>query len=611
MIVDIKTSNMAHEIRLQRFEEFNPEPDKWRNDNRNYRQATESIEVMVAKNFSKFGLPCVGIYPVMDCKKGFIGFKVAAPDGPLKHYFEQEDTKKILFGLFGDAVIDAMAKKEKKRKGEEVDSSTDVIRTIVLTKPPVPVWNLTLKQAETFFSNLKSELAKKDHIKLKRKWPKMVDGKATELPTAIPSYDEVAEIILPSSIYFPFQKFPPGNLHWRLKLVCAYFFLKNGFDPNTFAQKVPDGFKAKKFTLEQLVKFSNDMEKSAEEHHNPKRKRKPVVRQESIEFDVPFYEVDNFDYEESDSDDDLPLVSSQVRLSDPSSLTSTGPTPGPGSSPVPLPGPSQRRSEQIAAMPTTGITSQCLQPSQRFQVLESQGTCNLTDDIDATLPNGVVVRIPRPQDLLVDICETDDVFNTSHSTGTPGNSAGNSIIEDENNLMDDLEKELNENEEIFAMMETTDIRNILTGDTSVIPTVQLYNFKKMTKAQCFKVNAHDGKRAATKFIFCANLNERLSALVKNYPIVRLTKFKLYNGSFVFIEDFEVVQILDTKIGDAEDLTEIDYERMKRNLRPNSAHPQTPTLVTKKLTKRHVEEVNRLPSRSASIRVKNRSVGNNA
>ena len=155
---------MAHEIRLQRFEEFNPEPDKWRNDNRNYRQATESIEVMVAKNFSKFGLPCVGIYPVMDCKKGFIGFKVAAPDGPLKHYFEQEDTKKILFGLFGDAVIDAMAKKEKKRKGEEVDSSTDVIRTIVITKPPVPVWNLTLKQAEAFFSNLKSELAQKDHI---------------------------------------------------------------------------------------------------------------------------------------------------------------------------------------------------------------------------------------------------------------------------------------------------------------------------------------------------------------------------------------------------------------------------------------------------------------
>ena len=88
---------MAHQVRIEKYTDFNPEPSKWRNDRRIYDTATESLQVLVAKNYSTMALPCAAIYPEMDITKGtFLGFKVAAPDGPLKHYFEQDDTKKIL-----------------------------------------------------------------------------------------------------------------------------------------------------------------------------------------------------------------------------------------------------------------------------------------------------------------------------------------------------------------------------------------------------------------------------------------------------------------------------------------------------------------------------------
>jgi hypothetical protein len=61
---------MAQQVRLEKYADFNPEPNKWRNDKRNYLQATESLEVLVAKNFSTMALPCVAIYPEMDIKKG-------------------------------------------------------------------------------------------------------------------------------------------------------------------------------------------------------------------------------------------------------------------------------------------------------------------------------------------------------------------------------------------------------------------------------------------------------------------------------------------------------------------------------------------------------------
>ena len=221
-------------VRALKYKEFDPEPSKWKNDKRNFDQATESLEVLVAKNFSKLALPCVAIYPQMDVRRGeFLGFRVSAPDGPLKNYFETEDVKHSIYELMKNAVVDALAKKEEKRAGKEVHASAVSINVLKINKLPRPVWCLTLKEIETYFSLLKTAVANWEGIKLKRKWPKIVNGVVEANPTPIPTFEGTVEQILPSSIYIPFEKFSLGNLHRRLKLVCAYLLLKFNQDPNS------------------------------------------------------------------------------------------------------------------------------------------------------------------------------------------------------------------------------------------------------------------------------------------------------------------------------------------------------------------------------------------
>ena len=88
----------------------------------------------------------------MDLKSGlYRGFKVAAPDGPLRNYFEQTDTKKIFFNLLRDATVDSLAKKNRIKEGEEVRASCSIMKTMAVTKPQRPIYALTLKEVETYF----------------------------------------------------------------------------------------------------------------------------------------------------------------------------------------------------------------------------------------------------------------------------------------------------------------------------------------------------------------------------------------------------------------------------------------------------------------------------
>ena len=579
---------MAQQVRKGKYSEFNPEPSKWRHNKRNLDQATEALEVMVAKNYSKLALPCIAIYPDVDKNGGFVGFKVAAPDGPLKNYFKQEDTKKIFFDLIQDACIDAMAKKERKRSGEEVEASSSVLIAISLSKPPRPIWNLTLKELETFFSIIKSELAKKDGIKLKRKWPKLVDGKVTDLPTKIPSYDDVAETILPSSTYVPFQKFPLGNLQWRLKLVLAYFFTKHKIDPNNFATNIPDNFEPKKFSLEVLIEYSHDIEKSAKK--NSKEKKKKVVEEHH---DVPFFEEDDVNYDDSSEGEDTSEINAEA-------VTPTRPPTSVSEPALELSAGASGTSARTQPMPS--------RPLQRTSI-----QTDFVERMNETLPNGAIaVTIPRPKNVFFDLNENDDVLNMSHNTGTPQHSS--EADDDGSNEVDrlaELEEEFNYSEELLCKMENTDIRNLLTGDKSTEPIVQVFNFQKLAKAQCFKSHAHDSKRATSKIIFSSSLNDKVEPFLKKQPMIKLTKFQLCNGSFLFIEDFEVVKILDARIGNPEYLTENEYENLKRNLRPNSNLPTTPTLVTKKMTSKYGNQLNLVPTRNASERIQKRSSGSNS
>ena len=98
---------------MKKFQDFNPEPSKWSHDKRIYERATQAFDTLVAKNYSKYAIPCIGIYPEMEPKTGkFKGFSVAAPEGPLKDHFEKEDVKRVYFELLRDATIDAVAKKK-------------------------------------------------------------------------------------------------------------------------------------------------------------------------------------------------------------------------------------------------------------------------------------------------------------------------------------------------------------------------------------------------------------------------------------------------------------------------------------------------------------------
>jgi len=271
------------DVRLAKYRKFSPPDIKWRNDRRQMEQATSGLEVLVAKNFSKLALPCVALYPDVDLKTGkFKGFKVAVPDGPLKNHFEQEETIETYFQLFRDATLDAMAKKHRLEDGDDIQATVTVLKTSGVTKPPRPIWDLTLKELENFFTNLKTELAKEEGIKLRPKWPKIVNNVAVTLPTKLPSFDDVVETILPSAMYVPYQRFPPGYLHWRLKLVCAYLLNKYDLDADTFAEEIPQDFEPKNFDVKKLVEFSNNIEVSAEEYNGKKKRMNPFNQDEEL-----------------------------------------------------------------------------------------------------------------------------------------------------------------------------------------------------------------------------------------------------------------------------------------------------------------------------------------
>ena len=604
------------DVRLTKYSEFNPEPSKWSHDTRIFELATKGLEVLVAKNFSKHAIPCIAIYPEMDLKSGqYKGFKVAAPDGPLKQYFEQKDTRKIFFGLLRDATIDAMAKKEEKRDGKEVRAGVSVLKTIAVTKPPRPIWALTLKEIETFFSNLKTEVAKEEGIKLKPKWPKIVDNETVKLPTAIPSFDDVVEALIPSSIYVPFKKFPPGNLHWRLKLAIAYILMKKNLDANTFAEEIPEDFEPKKFDIKKLIELSENIEESAKVHH--KRRTKPVEDNELTH--VPFWAVEDVHIEEvlaEESEEVLEEesesvegheVSVDVDISSTNVADISQPTTSRSESSPPPSGPSQSLSPKPRTAPS----------SSRTLPIPSKNRNNVQQTLSRDHLEPCSVTIQEPVNVMIDINENDDLFNTSHGTGTPHNSHDSTGLEDEEVVeevveddvfMANLEDEMENVHAYLDMMKSTDIKELLSGEQDSQPVLQVFNFQKVTKAKCYKSSGHDGKVVTTKITFSANIDEKVKDLQHKLPLIRLTNFVLYNGSFLFVKNFEIIKMFDTMLADPDYLTEQEYDEIKLVSKPSPNLPQTPTLFMKKLTDKNVDQIT-LPTRSSSQRIKKRKPGN--
>ena len=93
--------------------------------------------------------------------------------------------------------MDAVGKKKEKLDGKEVTATCSVVKTVGLTKPPRPVWTLTVDELDSYFTTLKSEIVKQEGVKLRPKWPKIVNNVTVTAPTPIPSFDDVLKRILP------------------------------------------------------------------------------------------------------------------------------------------------------------------------------------------------------------------------------------------------------------------------------------------------------------------------------------------------------------------------------------------------------------------------------
>ena len=566
---------MAHEVRMSKHAEFNPQPDKWRNDKRKFRHATESLELIVAKNFSSLGIPTVAIFPEM--RKGeYLGIKVAAPTGPLKDFFEQQDTKQALYDLMRDAVLDAMAKKEEKRAGKDVQAATSVVQALAVTKPPRPIWELNLKEIGTYFSDMKSAIARYHGIKMKPKWPKVVNGVVTEIPTELPAFDEVMEKILPSHSYIPQKKFTLGNLQWRLKLACAYLLMQYDMDPNDFALEVPEDYEGKNFTIDDLKAFSEDVKKSAQTH-DKKDKRKGGETVHNLNVEVNNEEI-------ADDVQAMPAPSSAVATQAIRKYACPTVKNRPKLPPC---------SEAVPSRQTSVTTSS---PSR------SPSPQPMTS---SSLPDGsvkVTVVANSARDVLYDAHENDDIFNLSRETGTPQDSFNDVNSEDEflaaiDNVDDD--------NKFRRMMKDTNLREILAGnnDGTEEPILQVFNFEILGKGKAYRAHAHDGKVATTKIAFIVDLNNQVEKLVGHNPVLKISKFKLYNGSFIVITDFSVVQVLDLSLGTPEYLTQLDYANFKAvNTQTRDSLPETPTSVSKKLTKRHLSQMSTAATRTTSQRL---------
>ena len=177
------------------------------------------------------------------------------------------------------------------------------------------------------------------------------------------------------------------------------------------------------------------------------------------------------------------------------------------------------------------------------------------------------VTIQEPVNVMIDIDENDDLFNTSHGTGTPQNSHGSTGLEEEEVVEDDvfmanLEEEMENVHAYLDMMKSTDIKELLSGEQDGQPVLQVFNFQKVTKAKCFKSSGHDGKVVTTKITFSANIDEKVKDLQHKLPLIRLTNFVLYNGSFLFVKNFEVIKMFDTMLADPDYLTEKEYDEIK-------------------------------------------------
>ena len=136
----------------------------------------------------------------------------------------------------------------------------------------------------------------------------------------------------------------------------------------------------------------------------------------------------------------------------------------------------------------------------------------------------------------------NNIFDSTHLTGTPGDSRiGEHINVEETSQEDPTEALENDIARAEQLMCRTNIKDVLAGDQSLSPVLQIQNVEYMQQGHCYRAVAHDSRLASNKFVFSSTMNRKVKEhLLEKHAIIEVTKFKLYNNRFVFIQQFEVL-----------------------------------------------------------------------
>ena len=153
------------------------------------------------KNHNHTGIPSFAGIPLLDCKGKITGINMFTLSGPLQLFFSRDDVREDLYEAFQAAMVDICAKKANILDGKKVAPVASSSSLVKYAKPTRPIWDLGAKEMDCFFTLFKESVAKRDGVKIRRKWPKFEKGVLVEPPTPIPSFDSTVKRILPSSEY--------------------------------------------------------------------------------------------------------------------------------------------------------------------------------------------------------------------------------------------------------------------------------------------------------------------------------------------------------------------------------------------------------------------------
>ena len=180
--------------------------------------------------------------------------------------------------------------------------------------------------------------------------------------------------------------------------------------------------------------------------------------------------------------------------------------------------------------------------------------------------------------MFIDLDKIDDL-DFSRDTGTPVQS----------DVEEDLEA-IAKTDDLENQMKATSIEKVLGGTDCNDVVLQVYNFEEVQRGKFYRAYGQNVVVATTKIAFSSNLNSRVEEVYGKFPVIKILSYELYNGSFIVVKDFELLEIFDSVLGSPVFLTKDDYERIKLLVKPKENQAQTPSMVKKVLSDRHVTSV---------------------